>query len=96
MTDAVVRLHDRFQATNTRRPSFLIYTPTVDGVQEVRVETSSLGAEFGRFNGGEIDLVMKSGSNAVHGSVYEFIRNSAAEANYYFNKDKYSFGSSTV
>jgi len=66
--------------------NFLIYTPTVDGVQEFRVETNSLGAEFGRFNGGVINLVMKSGSNAVHGSVYEFIRNSAADANYYFNK----------
>ena len=66
--------------------NFLIYTPTVDGVQEFRVETNSLGAEFGRFNGGVINMVMKSGGNALHGSVYEFIRNSAADANYYFNK----------
>jgi hypothetical protein len=66
--------------------NFLIYTPTVDGVQEFRVETNSLGAEFGRFNGGVINMVMKSGTNGLHGSVYEFIRNSAADANYYFNK----------
>lgn len=66
--------------------NFLIYTPTVDAVQEFKVETNSLGAEYGRFNGGVINIVMKSGSNGLHGSVYEFIRNSAADANYYFNK----------
>lgn len=66
--------------------NFLIYTPTVDAVQEFKVETNSLSAEYGRFNGGVINIVMKSGGNGLHGSVYEFIRNSAADANYFFNK----------
>jgi hypothetical protein len=66
--------------------NFLIYTPTVDAVQEFKVETNSLSAEYGRFNGGVINIAMKSGGNDLHGSVYEFLRNSATDANYFFNK----------
>ena len=65
--------------------SFLIYTPTVDAVSEFKVETNALSAEYGRFNGGVISVVMKSGTNALHGSIYEFLRNSAMDANDFFN-----------
>lgn len=70
---------------NSGLASFLIYTPTVDAVSEFRVETNALSAEYGRFNGGVISLVMKSGTNQLHGSVYEFLRNSALDANNFFN-----------
>jgi hypothetical protein len=70
---------------NSGLNNFLIYTPTVDTVAEFKVETNSLSAQYGRFNGGVIDVILKSGSNTVHGSVYEFIRNSATDANYFFN-----------
>jgi hypothetical protein len=70
---------------NSGLGSFLIYTPTVDAVSEFRVETNALSAEYGRFNGGVISVVMKSGTNTLHGSVYEFLRNSALDANNFFN-----------
>ncbi|MCI0622112.1 MAG: carboxypeptidase regulatory-like domain-containing protein [Acidobacteria bacterium] len=55
--------------------------PNPDAVQEFRVITNSYGAEFGRFAGGVIDVVNKSGTNAMHGSLFEFIRNDKLNAN---------------
>ena len=45
--------------------SFLIYTPTVDAVAEFKVETNSLSAQYGRFNGGVINVVLKSGHEST-------------------------------
>lgn len=70
---------------NSGRNSFLIYTPSVDAVAEFKVETNALSAEFGRFNGGVVSVVTKSGSNEFHGTLYEFHRNSAMDANSFFN-----------
>jgi hypothetical protein len=70
---------------NSSINNFLVYTPTVDAVAEFKVETNSLSAQYGRFNGGVINVVLKSGSNQLHGSVYEFLRNSVMDANYFFN-----------
>ncbi len=81
MVDGVPDTTPRNSALN----NFLIYTPTVDTVAEFKVETNSLSAQYGRFNGGVINVILKSGSNTVHGSIYEFIRNSATDANYFFN-----------
>ncbi|MBM3787818.1 MAG: carboxypeptidase regulatory-like domain-containing protein [Acidobacteria bacterium] len=69
---------------NGARSNFLIYTPSVDAVSEFKVETNSLSAEFGRFNGGVISVVTKSGTNQIHGTVYEFLRNSKLDANSFF------------
>jgi hypothetical protein len=69
---------------NGARNNFLIYTPSVDAVSEFKVETNSLSAEFGRFNGGVISVVTKSGTNQLHGTVYEFLRNSRMDANSFF------------
>ena len=54
--------------------------PNPDAVQEFRVITNSYGAEFGRFAGGVIDVVTKSGTNSFHGSLFEFLRNDALNA----------------
>ncbi len=70
---------------NSSANNFLIYTPTVDAVSEFKVETNTLSAEYGRTNGGVISVVMKSGTNTLHGSAYEFLRNSAMDANDFFN-----------
>lgn len=58
--------------------------PSVERVQEFKVQTNSFSAEFGRTTGGVINLVIKSGTNALHGSVYEFVRNSRLDSNQWF------------
>jgi hypothetical protein len=59
--------------------------PTQDAIQEFRVQTNNLSAEFGRFTGGVINLTSKSGTNDLHGSAYEFLRNRVLNANTFFN-----------
>ena len=56
------------------------YTPVEDSVQEINVQTNVLPAENGRFSGGTESLVTKSGGNAWHGTYFEFIQNSAVNA----------------
>ena len=54
--------------------------PNADAVQEFRVQTNALAAEFGMTGGGTINLVTKSGANQFRGSVFEFLRNDAFDA----------------
>jgi hypothetical protein len=58
--------------------------PSVDAVQEFKVQTNGYAAEFGLSGGGIINLIYKSGTNGLHGSAYEFLRNSAMDANNFF------------
>ncbi len=58
--------------------------PSVDRIQEFKVQTNSFSAEFGRTAGGVMNVVVKSGSNAFHGSAYEYVRNSRLDANNFF------------
>lgn len=62
--------------------------PTEDAIQEFKVQTNNLPAEFGNTSGGVINLTSKSGSNQFHGSVFEFLRNSALDASTFFNNAK--------
>lgn len=59
--------------------------PTQDAVLEFRVQTNNNTAEYGRFTGGVINLTSKSGTNALHGSAYEFLRNRELNANTFLN-----------
>jgi hypothetical protein len=59
---------------------------TLDSLQEFRVTTNSGNADEGRSSGAQVSLVTKSGTNALHGSLYEYNRNSVGEANDWFNK----------
>src|SRR5438477_12751300 len=61
----------------------------VDGVQEVKINTSVSPAEFGWSSGGVISAVTKSGTNSFHGSAFEFIRNDAFDSIGYFNQASY-------
>ncbi len=61
-------------------PGQVAYFPIVDAIQEFNVETNSAPAEFGRFNGGVINLTTKSGTNEHHGSAFEFLRNEKLNA----------------
>jgi hypothetical protein len=58
--------------------------PPVDAVREFEILTSTYDASFGRNGGGQVNVVSRSGSNAVHGSVYEFFRNGATDARNFF------------
>ncbi|PYV87241.1 MAG: hypothetical protein DMG05_17980, partial [Acidobacteria bacterium] len=58
-------------------PGQVAFFPIIDSIQEFKVEANSPSAEFGRFNGGVINLTTKSGTNELHGSVFEFLRNEA-------------------
>ena len=60
--------------------------PSVDAVDEFKVLSNGYSAEFGRSGSGIINLILKSGTNAVHGSLYDFVRNSALDANDWFSK----------
>jgi len=59
----------------------------VDTVREFQVITNSYAAEYGRFTGGVISAVTKSGTNEIHGSVFEYHRNSALDARNFFDRD---------
>ena len=61
-------------------PGQVAFFPVVESVQEFKVEVNSPPAEFGRFNGGVVNLTMKSGTNDFHGSAFEFVRNEALNA----------------
>ncbi|MBM3788081.1 MAG: hypothetical protein FJW30_27365, partial [Acidobacteria bacterium] len=62
------------------------YQPIVDTVEEVAVITNSLSAEYGRTGGGVISVATKAGTNAFHGSAFNFLRNSKIEANSWNNR----------
>ncbi|MGH9345388.1 MAG: hypothetical protein ACRD19_16700, partial [Terriglobia bacterium] len=60
------------------------YTPVLDSVQEFSVDTNSLSAQYGRFGGGVINLVTKSGTNNYHGDAFLFAQNGVLDANDFF------------
>jgi outer membrane receptor protein involved in Fe transport len=64
-----------------------IYLPSPEVVEEVHVSTSNYSAEFGRVGGAVVNATTKSGTNALHGSLWEFNRVAALAARDFFNKD---------
>ncbi len=64
--------------------SQFVVAPSIDAVQEFKVQTNSLSAEFGRTGGGVVNLTLRSGTNQLHGVVYEFLRNDKLDANNWF------------
>ncbi|MBA4122644.1 MAG: carboxypeptidase regulatory-like domain-containing protein [Acidobacteria bacterium] len=63
----------------------VVFNPNPDAVAEFRILENNYTAEYGRNGGGIISVVTKSGTNQVHGSVYDFVRNNAFNANSFFN-----------
>jgi hypothetical protein len=61
------------------------YTPIQDSVEEFSIITNALGAEYGRTGGGVINVATRSGSNALHISAYEFLKNSKLNTNTWTN-----------
>jgi Carboxypeptidase regulatory-like domain len=63
----------------------VVYVPSVDAVQEFKIQTNSFTAQYGWSTGNVINVVTKTGTRSLHGDVYEFFRNDALDANGYFN-----------
>ena len=63
----------------------VVIFPSVDALDEFKLQTSTFSAEFGRSMGGVVNLQIKSGNNQFHGSAFEFHRNDALDANNWFN-----------
>jgi Carboxypeptidase regulatory-like domain len=62
----------------------LLVFPSVDSIQEFRVERNSFSAEFGQAQGAVVNLITKGGGNDFHGTAFEFLRNDALNANDFF------------
>ena len=62
--------------------------PNLDSIQDLRVLTGNFNAEYGNFSGGQILVSTRSGANELHGSVFEYLRNTALDARNYFAPDR--------
>ncbi|MBM3783554.1 MAG: hypothetical protein FJW30_04295 [Acidobacteria bacterium] len=59
--------------------------PSIDAIQEFKVQTNAYAAEFGRGMGGVVNLTIKSGTNSLHGTAFEFLRNEKLDAKNFFD-----------
>ncbi|MGH9657114.1 MAG: carboxypeptidase regulatory-like domain-containing protein, partial [Bryobacteraceae bacterium] len=66
----------------------IAYVPPVDSVQEFKIQTNSYDAQYGKTGGGIVNVSLKSGTNALHGSIYEFARRNAWDANSFQNNSR--------
>lgn len=65
--------------------------PNIDALQEFKMEVSGYSAEYGKMAGGILNMVLKSGTNQRHGSLFEYFRNEVFDAKEYFATDKLGF-----
>jgi hypothetical protein len=70
---------------NERSIATIIVKPSIDAMQEVKVQTNLYGADVGRAGGAVVNMVTKSGTNSYHGTVFEFVRNDKFDAKDFFN-----------
>ena len=85
-TDSVTYLLDG-GLNNDLLSNGIIVNPNPDAIGEFRVLESTYGAEYGRNAGGIVSVVTKSGTNDLHGTVYDYVRNTLFDANDFFNNE---------
>ena len=76
---------------NERLTLSVTLRPAVDSVREFKIQTNLYSADVGRNSGAVIDIISKSGTNQLHGSLFEFLRNSDVDARTFFNAAGTSF-----
>ena len=62
-----------------------LIVPDLDSISEFRILTNNFDAEYGNYSGGIVNVVTKSGANQLHGSAFEFLRNTALDAKNFFD-----------
>jgi hypothetical protein len=62
--------------------------PNLDSIQDLRVLTNTFDAEYGNYSGGQVLVATKSGTNEIHGSAFEFLRNTDLDARNYFGTER--------
>ena len=67
------------------------YRPNVDAMQEFKMEVSGYSAEYGKMAGGVLNMVLRSGTNQLHGSLFEFVRNNRFDAKAYFDTEELGY-----
>jgi len=65
--------------------------PNLDSIAEFRILSDNFDAEYGRYTGGQINVITKSGANQFHGNVFEFLRNTDLDARNYFSPTRGTF-----
>ncbi|MBI3282421.1 MAG: TonB-dependent receptor, partial [Acidobacteria bacterium] len=78
---------DGFNNRNARGAAAQI-RPNIDALQEFKMEVSGFSAEYGRMAGGILNMVLRSGTNQFHGSLFEYLRNDKYDARGFFEVDK--------
>ncbi len=64
------------------------YRPNIDAMQEFKMEVSGYSAEYGKMAGGVLNMSLKSGSNQVHGTIFEYLRNDKFDSRGYFDSER--------
>ena len=78
---------------NERLTLSIVLRPAVEAVREFKIQTNLYSADIGRNSGAVIDVITKSGTNQLHGSLFEFLRNSAMDARNFFSPKGTAFPS---
>ena len=78
---------------NERLTLSIVLRPAVEAVREFKIQTNLYSADIGRNSGAVVDVITKSGTNQPHGSVFEFLRNSAMDARNFFSPKGTAFPS---